>query len=179
MFVYKSLLILATTISFVSCGHAPDTAPDLPDGWCNLEFGSPTRSTGECICKISCVGKGCKREHGLSWYEYKACPTCECVAAAAAKTTAATAAVPPKPSNAESVRQEGNSRDSMAPRDTEPPEQEEEEEEEETFNFIDWLDENSDKLFAGVVSFFVFGILLIFLLGAAAPIENLNEKKEK
>ena len=60
--------------------RAPDVAPviDRPN-WC--VHGSPTRTTGECMCKWSnkeaCVGPACHYEYGLSWHHYT-CLECAC-----------------------------------------------------------------------------------------------------
>ena len=55
-------------------------APDLPDGWC--VGGTPTATTGECMCRSTCEGPRCRNEQGFVWYAYKECPSCKCVAAA-------------------------------------------------------------------------------------------------
>lgn len=64
-----------------AAGHGGASAPKS-DGqdksWCRGS-GSPTRTTGECICRQACAGPGCKREQGLSWYT-QSCATCKCVA---------------------------------------------------------------------------------------------------
>ena len=50
----------------------------LPDGWCDKRYGSPTRTTGECICKYACEGFGCQSSQGFIWYAYSSCPQCKC-----------------------------------------------------------------------------------------------------
>ena len=76
--VYGTLLI--TTLLHGSSAHVPttDISSNYPQGWCNA-LGSPTRTTGECICKQDCYGPVCQREQGLSFYSYTKCPTCSCV----------------------------------------------------------------------------------------------------
>lgn len=56
-----------------------DISATFPEGWCNKLYGTPTRTTGECICKTLCEGAGCVNQHGLSFYSYKKCPTCKCL----------------------------------------------------------------------------------------------------
>lgn len=83
------LAILSLNASFAF--RAPDEAPDLPDGWCDTRYGSPTRTTGECMCLSgNCEGAGCERGQGFVWYMYKKCPTCKCVPKNKSE-------VPPKP----------------------------------------------------------------------------------
>jgi len=65
------------TLTLVGASRAPDQAPDLPAGWC--KGGTPTRTTGECMCPQECRGSHCKREQGFVWYSGADCPTCECV----------------------------------------------------------------------------------------------------
>ena len=76
--MYGMLLIAM----LLHCGrsHVPttDVSSNFPQGWCN-ELGSPTRTTGECICKQDCTGPACQREQGLAFYSYSKCPSCTCV----------------------------------------------------------------------------------------------------
>ncbi len=53
----------------------------LCKGWCDLRYGTPTQTTGECICKPSsiCQGPRCEQAQGFIWYAYTQCPTCQCV----------------------------------------------------------------------------------------------------
>ena len=73
------VLFLLFPLVLVSASRAPDVAPLLPEGWCNLKYGTPTRTTGECICKRECKGRKCVRSQGFIFYAYKDCPDCECV----------------------------------------------------------------------------------------------------
>ena len=65
-----------------AAGAAPaaDASKDFPAGWCDTNHGTPTRTTGECMCKTACEGSGCRREQGFIWYSYASCPSCKCVA---------------------------------------------------------------------------------------------------
>ena len=74
-------VLLALCVS-ASAGAAPeaDAAAGFPAGWCDERHGTPTRTTGECMCKGACAGAGCRREQGFVWYAYESCPTCACVA---------------------------------------------------------------------------------------------------
>lgn len=76
--VYGTLLI--TTLLHGGSPHVSttDVSSNYPQGWCNA-LGSPTRTTGECICKQDCYGPACQREQGLSFYSYTKCPTCSCI----------------------------------------------------------------------------------------------------
>ena len=64
-----------------AAGAAPaaDASKDFPAGWCDTNHGTPTRTTGECMCKTACEGSGCRREQGFIWYSYASCPSCKCV----------------------------------------------------------------------------------------------------
>lgn len=139
--------IVLLQFSCVLGSRAPDTAPNLPDGWCDTHYGTPTRSTGECICKYACLGNGCRREHGLNWYEYKSCPSCKCVAGEKSKQSAT------------SVKSEPITETSSAP--DEVPEEEMIDE----TTFLDLLEENSRYIFAGVVTFVVFSFAIYLLFG--------------
>jgi hypothetical protein len=130
----------------VLASRAPDIAPDLPDGWCrDLNYGTPTRSTGECICKYGCSGNGCRREHGLNWYEYRSCPTCKCVAGEKSYL----------PQNNQVLD------------DTAPPEISNEEEgmKDEESTLFDLIEENSRYVFAGVVTLVVFALAFVIIFG--------------
>jgi hypothetical protein len=144
-------LFFALLVSFdigALAGRAPDEAPDLPAGWCNTKFGSPTRSTGECICKRYCSGKGCHREHGLEFYKYSECPKCECVGE--------------PPDGIEGVNPART--EQPQPQTIQNEESEQVEEEDESFDLVDWIDGNSKELFAGTVSLVVFGFVILFLM---------------
>lgn len=78
--------------------RAPDKAPDLPEGWCDKRYGTPTATTGECMCKHECEGRGCERAQGFIWYAYAKCPSCECVPAAGAAADLPPAEKPKPPS---------------------------------------------------------------------------------
>jgi hypothetical protein len=75
--VFLVCIFLFSTLVYSS--RAPDEAPDLPEGWCDKKFGTPTRTTAECICKRACEGRGCQNTQGLIFYSYLTCPTCKCV----------------------------------------------------------------------------------------------------
>jgi hypothetical protein len=72
-------MVLLAIAAGVGARFAPDVAPELPIGWCDTRYGSPTATTGECICAEECEGRGCQRQLGFVFYEYTACPTCKCV----------------------------------------------------------------------------------------------------
>lgn len=77
----RILLIVIGVCSSASGMRAPDVAPVLPDGWCDSKYGTPTRTTGECICKpfAICEGPHCVNEQGFIFYSGERCPTCQCV----------------------------------------------------------------------------------------------------
>jgi hypothetical protein len=150
----KFLLFFFVPTVLVLGSRAPDTAPNLPEGWCSdLKYGTPTRSTGECICKYACSGNGCRREHGLNWYEYKSCPTCKCIAG--------------DKSGASSQKKQAEIEDSIPAEGTFPEEQEEQELKDESTIF-DLLEENSREIFAGAVTLVVFALAVVIVLGRAA-----------
>ena len=73
------LLIVIGACSSASGMRAPDVAPVLPDGWCDSKYGTPTRTTGECICSAvnrKCRGSNCIDEQGFSFYSGLHCKDC-------------------------------------------------------------------------------------------------------
>lgn len=54
--------------------RAPDVQdPNIPDAsvWCgDKQLGTPTKTTGECICKYLCEGR-CTRSQGFNFYDWK------------------------------------------------------------------------------------------------------------
>lgn len=73
-------LVASLLIASGRCGMAPSTPPEFPEGWCDPQWGTPTRTTGECMCRSRCEGSGCESAQGFVWYAYAQCPTCKCVA---------------------------------------------------------------------------------------------------
>ena len=154
--------------------RAPDLSPDLPSGWCNLKYGTPTKSTGECICKEKCQGSGCHFEHGLHWYQYKACPTCQCIS----KNIETTSITKPPPDSSSSTPPSTSSSSSSNPSKTpinkvqevkqtnqqtieqSNDNQEDHQEEEQQQTFLDILEENSRLIFAGIITLIVFSLVI-------------------
>lgn len=73
------LLLLAHPFDVVFAGYAPSEGPKLPAGWCAEKEGTLTRSTGECMCRYGCEGRGCQSGQGMIWYAFKECKSgCRC-----------------------------------------------------------------------------------------------------
>jgi hypothetical protein len=138
-------------IQIISSHRAPEKSPDLPDGWCDTRYGTPTRSTGECICKQKCIGKGCRHEQGIIWYEYRTCPKCQCILDTNIKQKSSVKEEPVH-EKIESIPQSD-----VLKEDTEIEENE--------LTISEYLEENSKYIFAGVVTLIVFGFAIIVLLG--------------
>jgi len=55
--------------------RAPDVqSPEVPDAslWCgDRSLGSPTRTTGECICKYACEGPKCVHSQGFRFFAWR------------------------------------------------------------------------------------------------------------
>ena len=72
IFLLLLVLQLSTT---VDSSRAPETlSAEVPDVklWCpDPKLGTPTRSTGECICKYGCEGQNCVRMQGFNFYTWK------------------------------------------------------------------------------------------------------------
>lgn len=62
------LILVLPTIVWSSSSHDIDST-NFPVDWCDTRYGSPTRSTGECMCRKNCVGPRCRREQGFIWYK--------------------------------------------------------------------------------------------------------------
>lgn len=71
--------LLCFQLSHGNSASDDDISAAFPEDWCDKRYGTPTRTTGECICKSLCDGAGCVNQHGLSFYSYKNCPTCACL----------------------------------------------------------------------------------------------------
>ena len=84
-FTLPSLLLHAALLSLTaSAERAPDAPPVITrKDWC--VHGTPTRTTGECMCRWSnaaaCVGpqgaKQCQYQYGLAWHHHT-CEACRC-----------------------------------------------------------------------------------------------------
>jgi hypothetical protein len=75
-------LTLVLLVSKAFSGSVSVSTASYPAGWCDLLQGTPTRTTGECICKRDCIGSGCQRAQGFIWFAYETCPTCKCTGVA-------------------------------------------------------------------------------------------------
>ena len=68
-------LVLLALFSEAAAGRAPDKADAaIPSRelWCaDPALGTPTRTTGECICKYACVGPRCVNQQGFMFYSWK------------------------------------------------------------------------------------------------------------
>ena len=70
------LLLLALVLQPPAVlARAPDVAdPSIPDkaSWCgDATLGTPTRTTGECICKYVCEGPACVNSQGFKFYGWR------------------------------------------------------------------------------------------------------------
>lgn len=67
--------ILCLLLNLVIADRAPDVqSPDVPEMklWCgDKKLGTPTRTTGECMCKYDCDGPGCTRSQGFKFFSWK------------------------------------------------------------------------------------------------------------
>lgn len=77
-----SLTLALFLVSKAFSGSVSVSTASYPAGWCDLLQGTPTRTTGECICKKDCIGSGCQRAQGFIWFAYETCPTCKCTGVA-------------------------------------------------------------------------------------------------
>ena len=79
-FVLVSLIGLSHKAKAGDSHRAPDEPPVIDrEDWC--VFGTPTRTTGECMCRWSdknaCQGSKCQFEFGLAWHHFT-CLDCAC-----------------------------------------------------------------------------------------------------
>lgn len=149
------LIFLVIQFFGIYGSRAPDIPPNLPDGWCNTQYGTPTRSTGECICKYSCLGNGCQRGQGLIWYEYKSCPSCQCIPGEKIKK--------PNPVQLETP-------ETIYEEPIETPESQDE-----STTFLDLLEENSRYIFAGIVTLIVFSLAIFLVFGISSSSNDSNK----
>ena len=82
-----SLSFLLILIKQAFSGSVSVSTASDPAGWCDPLQGTPTRTTGECICKKDCIGPGCQRAQGFIWFAYESCPTCKCTGVTAAASS--------------------------------------------------------------------------------------------
>ena len=82
-----SLSFLLILVKQAFSGSVSVSTASYPAGWCDPLQGTPTRTTGECICKKDCIGPGCQRAQGFIWFAYESCPTCKCTGVTAAASS--------------------------------------------------------------------------------------------
>ena len=82
-------MVALVALVLALAGRALAAYEDYPKGWCDRRFGTPTATTGECMCRARCAGPGCQAAQGFIWFKYDDCPTCACVAPDSAARPAA------------------------------------------------------------------------------------------
>lgn len=140
----------------VNCNQASsiDLSATYPSDWCDKRYGTPTKTTGECICKAACEG-GCILQQGLSFYAYSDCPKCKCL--------------PPveKPRNDYSF-QSKKVNPTISKQQAVNDNKEDDEDSE--FIFSEWLEDHGRLMFAICAS--IFGLFITFLLVFFKNIKN-------
>jgi len=96
--------------------------------------------------KKNCSGPKCRKEHGVVWYAYRECPTCECVAAVESTS-------PSTPSSDAPSKVFKNEQQFDEP----------ELENIESFTLIDWIQDHWRELIAVFSTLFLICIAVIFI----------------
>lgn len=78
--IEMTILFTCLFVNYSCANRAPNEPPKIDrKDWCI--HGTPTRTTGECMCKWShkdaCSGPVCNYEYGLSWHHFT-CQDCHC-----------------------------------------------------------------------------------------------------
>lgn len=174
MRVLSVLILMLLALGMFCTGmRAPDVAPDLPEGWCNPKYGTPTRTTGECICKPNavCTGPKCVNEQGFIFYSGVECPSCECVEG-----------------KRESRKKESHSMEKDPVLEKRTPVLQEEEQPEDDSTIMDFIVDDLPRVaVAGIVIVGVLAALATMLksapapapAGASAPVANASAGKPK
>ena len=164
------LFLAALVVASASAGMAPeaDKAANYPAGWCDKRFGSPTRTTGECMCKYECEGSGCQRGQGFIWYAYATCKHCKCVAKREEDDA---------PSSSSSEDDYGDD-DPYGGEEYVPYEEPVVDDEEPSLGerLFEFVDENGDKLFAGLFTIVLMCILVPALILTTASGHKADAK---
>eukprot|EP01041_Mallomonas_annulata_P009127 gene9127-18907_t len=150
-----------TSLVVIFGSRAPEIPPDLPEGWCDLKYGTPTRSTGECICKYECDGRGCQRSQGFIFYAYNSCPTCKCISKPIGTNTSTKKTIPDEISQQNEL---SNKQPKPQKLETNIKDKFYIEHKEEEFHLIYWLEDNGRFIFAAVVGLFVVIIAILMMI---------------
>jgi hypothetical protein len=134
----------------VNCSQASsiDLSAIYPSDWCDKQYGTPTRTTGECICKATCEGNGCILQQGLSFYSYSKCPECKCLPPVEKQRN--DYSFQSKKVNNPTITKQQNVNDNK------------EDDEDSDFRFSEWLEDNGRLIFAICAS--IFGLFITCLL---------------
>lgn len=171
--LFLLFISIATVLRVSLCSSAPgaDISINFPKNWCDKQYGSPTRTTGECVCKGQCEGPSCVNMQGLSFYSYEKCPTCTCLPEASSATSAKAEhfeeVVNPSSSNNEEDESENDNGIRYANKNSGRAHYnnfngESGDNDETTLTMMEWIDDNGRYIFAFCATIAI--LVLIFML---------------
>ena len=170
----SSILLIITCcalyfqLSYGNAASATDISAAFPANWCNKNYGTATRTTGECICKVKCAGDNCVNQHGLSFYAYKNCPTCTCLPADKANISDTVLVREPMSCSADEEEEEMDEMMAMRSSRQKSGRAEyrgvENGDLDSSLTISEWLEDNGRAVFAVCASLTVLGLIMMFLL---------------
>lgn len=142
-----------------------DISATFPENWCDTRYGTPTRTTGECICKSLCNGPDCINQHGLSFYAYTNCLTCTCSKPSKSEHAVLVREIVPESQETHEEEEENFAVRSTRQKSGRADYDNMENSEGDLFSYADWYEDNGRTVFAVCITCLLlsFFVMLLFI----------------